>query len=93
MLFPKGDMSPEEWSSTDRSVLWEVGIIGFPSLGKLMVFSDLGRHGRHKIISRPQGVKSVCFKEDEQMERMTSWCVCVCVCTHTQTVGERQGCE
>ena len=86
-------MSPEEWSSTDRSVLWEVGIIGFPSLGKLMVFSDLGRHGRHKIISRPQGVKSVCFKEDEQMERMSSWCVCVCVCTHTQTVGERQGCE
>ena len=93
LLFPKGDMSPEEWSSTDRSALWEVGYLWFPSLGKLMVFSDPGRYGRHKIISHPQGVKSVCFKEDEQMEKMTSWCVCVCVCTHAQTVGERQGCE
>ena len=56
-----------------------------------MVFSDPGRYGRHKIISRPQGVKSVCFKEDEQMEKMTSWCVCVCVCTHAQTVGKGRG--
>ena len=48
-----------------------------------MVFSDPGRYGRHKIISHPQGVKSVCFKEDEQIEKMTSWCVCVCVCVHT----------
>ena len=48
-----------------------------------MVFSDLGRHDRRKIITHPRGVKSMCFKKDEQMERITSWCVCVCVCVYT----------